>query len=135
MRIALWIIHVITVLWLMFACVLYMKSDPNGQASPTEVKVLNTIKEDNENSTSYYIVIQLSNGKIIEKQINRITYGATVVGDTGTMNLSKYDTGEADSYNIRKLSELLLLLFVFGYAVYGFIWLSNQRDKKEKRYY
>ena len=132
---SLWVGHIILVLLLILGTAKFIQSDPNKKLTTIDVTVVNTIQENNEDSTSYYGVFELPNGKMISRKINRVTYGSTSAGDTGTLNLNRYDTGEAERDIPRTIVEVLMLLCTFGYSIFFTIELVNYKHKNNNRDY
>lgn len=132
---SLWVVHILLAVILIFGTVKFMQLDPNNEQRQIDVTVVNTIQENNEDSTSYYGVFKLPNGKMISRKINRVTYASVAAGDEGTLNLSRYDTGEADRDPARTTVELLMILGTFLYALFGSLKLLSYKEKFNKNKY
>lgn len=129
-----WIAHIIVCCAFILVTVKIIQSDPNNERRQVDVTVVNTIQENNEDSTSYYGVFELPNGKIISRKINRVIYGSVKSGEEGTLNLNRYDTGEAERDPVRTTGEILLMLLCFLYAFIGTLRLQSY-IRKMKDYY
>jgi len=131
---SMWIAHIIVCCVFILVTVKIIQSDPNNETRQVDVTVVNTIQENNEDSTSYYGVFELPNGKIISRKINRVIYGSVKAGEEGTLNLNRYDTGEAERDPVRTTGEILLMLLCFLYAFIGTLRLQSY-IRKMKDYY
>jgi len=131
---SMWIAHIIVCCAFILVTVKIIQSDPNNETRQVDVTVVNTIQENNEDSTSYYGVFELPNGKIISRKINRVIYGSVKAGEEGTLNLNRYDTGEAERDPVRTTGEILLMLLCFLYAFIGTLRLQSY-IRKMKDYY
>jgi len=131
---SMWIAHIIVCCVFILVTVKIIQSDPNNETRQVDVTIVNTIQENNEDSTSYYGVFELPNGKIISRKINRVIYGSVKAGEEGTLNLNRYDTGEAERDPVRTTGEILLMLLCFLYAFIGTLRLQSY-IRKMKDYY
>lgn len=129
----LWAIHIIFSIMLFIVNVQIHKSDENHIKHEVLAEVVNTIQENHEERTDYYVVYKLSNGNLVDIETNRTVYGTSNKGDIVKLQLSNYESGVAERGSTVFWSMVVMILSA-TYVWYVTFKLLSVRRKYNKKY-
>lgn len=129
-----WAVHILFTFLLGTVCVLLYSTDENHVKHEFIAEVVNTIQEDHEDSTDYYVVYKLQNGNLIDVDVDRKVYGNSNTGDLVKLQLSNYEAGVAARGSTVLWTTVVMILTAM-YVWYGtFRLLSDYRKYKKQKY-
>lgn len=133
----LWAVHIVFSLMLFVVNVQIHKSDENHVKHEVLAEVVNTIQENREERTDYYVVYKLYNGNLVDIETNRTVYGTSNKGDIVKLHLSNYDSGVAErgtTVVVQFMIVILSALYVW-YATFKLLSVRRKYNKKYMGYY
>lgn len=128
----LWAVHIIFSIMLFVVNVQLYKSDENHTKHEVLAEVVNTIQENHEERTDYYVVYKLSNGNLVDVETNRTVYGTSNKGDIVKLQLSNYDSGVSERGTTVAVQFMIVLLSSVYLWYVTFKLLCVRRKYKEK---
>lgn len=131
---SMWAVHIIFSLMLLFLNVQLHVSDENNVKHEVLAEIVNTIQENHEESTDYFVVYKLQNGNLIDIETNRKVYGTSNKGDIVKLHLSNYDSGVAERGSTVFWSIVIMILSCVYVWIVTFKLLTDYRKYKKLKY-